>query len=217
MRPLSNFLVQTRKIVLSRRFLISYSVLLIVMALGYGLSKQHSHERFISISTLGANMSTGEYYQADNSSIVPGHTVSWYLNVYNHAGESEYIAVRVKLLNSTERGPNDTSQTPSPTDHIYEFTQLVKANSSWTIPFDWTISKISFDVDSNRIAINNIVIGATTIEGLDVRGPQQHGFKMIFELWVYDSRIGKFVYQWPFGNDNSSRNAWNQIWFSVKT
>src|SRR5690242_5880360 len=108
MRPLSNFITETRRIVLSRRFLICYSVLLVVMALGYGLLKQQSHERFIGISTLGANMSTGNYYPTANSTaIIPGQRLNWYLNVYNHAGESEFLAVRVKLLNSTELGPND--------------------------------------------------------------------------------------------------------------
>jgi hypothetical protein len=218
MRRLSNLLTETRNIALSRRFLISYSVLLIVMALGYGLSKQQTYERFISISTLGANMSAGDYYPTVNSSaILPGQKVSWHLDVYNHAGESEYLAVRVKLLNSTEPGPNDTSQSPSPTDHVYEFTQLVKANSTWTIPFDLIISNVTADVSSNRTTINDIIIGASKIDGLNVRSPQQHGFRMIFELWIYDRQTGKFVYQWPFGDDNSSRNAWNQIWFNVKT
>jgi hypothetical protein len=224
MRPLSNFLTKTKRIVLSRRFLICYSVLLVVMALCYGLSKQQSFERFISISTLGANMSTGNYYPAGNSTaILPGQKVSWYIDVYNHAGESEFLAVRVKLLNSTDPGPNDTSQTPSPADHIYEFTQLVKANSTWTIPFDWIISNMSVDVSgnrttsSNRVTINDMIIGATKIGGLNVTSPQQNGFRMIFELWVYDRQAEKYVYQLPFGDDNSSsRNAWNQIWFNVK-
>jgi len=49
----------------------------------------------------------------------------------------------------------------------------------------------------------------------DVKATFEYNFRLIFELWVFDQKSGKFVFGWTSGQE--LRCAWNQVWFNATT
>jgi hypothetical protein len=198
-------------------FIMSYVILLITITVGYWLAThERSDERFLSLSTVGKNGTTGNYYPSNNTNIVlPGQKVSWHIYVYNHAESAEYISVRIKLLNSTDPTPDENSSGGARGQDLYEFRRLLARNSSWTIPLDWKISNVSTDLDNRYVTIKGLDVNNHHIWGLNVTSLQGKEFRMIIELWKYDMEDKAFVFQGFPENDNN-RGAWNQIWFNLK-
>ena len=203
---------------MSRTFIISYVTLLITITIGYWITThERPDERFLSLSTLGKNDTTGDYYPSNNTTVVlPGQKISWHIYAYNHAGSAEYVSVRIKLLNSTDATPDENYYSgEARRQHLYEFRQLLARNSTWSIPLNWTISNVSTDLDHGYVIIKGLDINNHHIEGLNVTSLQGKDFRMIIELWKYDMEDKAFVFQGFPENDNN-RGAWNQIWFNLK-
>jgi hypothetical protein len=78
-------LSEIRKIILSKTFIISYVTLFITITIGYWLTThERPDERFLSLSTLGKNGTTGDYYPSNNNNtniVLPGQKVSWHIYV----------------------------------------------------------------------------------------------------------------------------------------
>ena len=208
----SNLVSETKKVLTSKVFLgLFVSLLVISLSVVYVASEPRPRERFLSISTLGSNMMAEDYYPNGKSIIDRGDRVTWYLNVYNRMGDVEYVSVRIKLLNSTDVTPNDSSHIPSPMNTISETKKTLTNNSTWTIPLHWTITEVDKVQDHN--VIKSLEINGVDIDDINVRD-SSGTFRMIVELWRYDTEKGTFSFAWSSGLDN--RSAWNQIWFSVK-
>ncbi|MDQ3868143.1 MAG: hypothetical protein M3250_01135 [Thermoproteota archaeon] len=176
-------------------------------------------ERFLSLSTLGKNDTTSDYFPSTNNNtnlVLTGQKLSWHIYVYNHAEGAEYVSVRIKLLNSTNAAPDADNSGGASGQALYEFRRLLARNSSWTIPLDWMISNVSTeDPDQRYVTIKGLDINDYHIGGLNVTSLQGKDFRMIIELWRYDMQKKAFVFQGFPENDNN-RSAWNQIWFNLK-
>jgi uncharacterized membrane protein len=198
----------------SRIFLINLVILLTLsMSIAYVASVPREHERFLSLSTLGSNMMVGDYYPNNKKDIELLDDIRWYIQVYNNMGSAEYIAVRVKLLNSEQAAPDDNTHTPSPIEHIYEFKHLVAKGETVTIPFEWSITSI-LSIDSSKV-IKGISINGDMVE-VDVRADDGKDFRIVFELWRYNTESKEFEFSWV-DSSNEKRSVWNQIWFNVKS
>jgi len=204
---------QARQVLASRAFLLVFvSLLVISLSIAYVASESRPQERFLSISTLGSNMMAESYYPKGNASINVGDNVNWYLNVYNRMGSVEYVSVRVKLLNSTQTAPDDISHTPSPEKSLFEVRHMLMNNSTWVIPFSWEITQI--DKEQDYLVIKSLNANGTDLDDLNVRSLNGEDFRIIIELWRYDTQSGDFAFEWSSGLDK--RSAWNQLWFNVK-
>jgi hypothetical protein len=187
------------------------------------ITHERPDERFLSLSTLGKNDSkTGYYPSSDNSTtiVLPGQKISWHIHVYNHAGSAEYVSIRIRLLNSTDPLPDENYAGEPRSQYIHEFRRLLAKNSSWNIPLNWTISNISTDPNHRYVTVKGLDINNNHVDGLNVtslqgRGPVDMLFRMIIELWKYNTDDKAFVFQGFPENDNN-RGAWNQIWFNLK-
>ena len=208
----SNIISETRKVLTSKAFLgLFVSLLVISLSIVYVASEPRPKERFLSISTLGSNMMVEDYYPDGKSIIDRGDSVNWYLNVYNRMGDVKYVSVRIKLLNSTHVTPDDSSHIPSPVNTIIETKKTLTNNSTWTIPLHWSITEIDKVQDYN--VIKSLEINGIDIDDINVKD-SSGTFRMIVELWRYDTEKGTFSFAWSSALDD--RSAWNQIWFSVK-
>lgn len=199
---------------LSTSFVLSYIILLITISIGYLLiNHARPEEKFISLNTLGKNGTTSNYYPSNNTiwAPIPGQKVSWNIYVYNHAGDAEYVSVRIKLINSTDATPIENSSGQA----VYEFSHLLATNASWSFPLNWKISDVSMDLDRGYVVIKGLDIDNRHIDGLNVRTQQGKEFRMIIELWRYDTKNKAFVFQ-GFPDSDNERGAWNQIWFNLK-
>jgi len=210
---LAELISQVRQVLASRAFLAIFaSLLAISLSLAYVASELRPQERFLSISTLGSNMMTENYYPGDSSTINVGDNVKWYLNVYNRMGSAEYISLRVKLLNSTQTIPDDTLHVPSPENQIIEMKYMLMNNSTWVIPLTWTVTEVEEQQD--YIVIKSLELNGIHVDQLNVRSLNGRDFRIIVELWRYDLETGNFAFAWSSGLEE--RSAWNQIWFNVK-
>jgi uncharacterized membrane protein len=200
-----------RQVLASRTFLLLFSSLLIIyLSIAYVASEPRPQERFLSISTLGSNMMAGHYYPSNSSLIDTGFDVSWYLNVYNRMGNPEYLSIRVKLINSTQTAPDDNLHLPSPENHIIELRHMLANDSTWVTPLSWTITEI--DKKQDYVVIKGLKINDLEFDDLHIAS-SDGDFRLIFELWRYDTETNDFSFTWSSGLDE--RSTWNQIWFSV--
>lgn len=206
-------LLPLKNVVASRAFLaIFVSLLAISLSITYVASEPRPEMHFFSISTLGKNMMTENYYPRNNATIYVGDNLNWHISVYNNMGEAEYVSVRVKLLNATQSIPDDTLQVPSSEQHIAEFKHMLMNDSTWVTPLRWSIIDTEEHGDYN--VIRSIEINGIKINNLDVRSLDGQDFRMVIELWRYDPEIGSFAFAWNTGLED--RSAWNQIWFDLK-
>ena len=197
----------------SRAFLLLLASLLVIsFTIAYVASDPRPQERFLSISTLGSDMVSSNYYSRGNSTIYVHQHVNWNLDVYNRMGTTEYLSVRVKLLNSTQIMPDDDLHIPSPEKELIEMRYMLPNNATWVVPLDWVIRQIVHE--SEYVVIKSLDINGIEIDDLNIRSVHGKNFRMIIELWRYDKEIEDFGFAWSSGLDN--RSAWNQIWFNLK-
>lgn len=128
-------------------------------------------------------------------------------------GETEYIAIRVKLLNATQQAPDEVRHVPSPAGHIYEERLVLGEGESSVTPLA-IILKDAQVLRDNSAHIRALTINGKGIDGLDVSNFNSNGFRFVLELWRYDVEQEDFVYSWSSGLESES--AWNQIRIALK-
>ncbi|MCI0558019.1 MAG: hypothetical protein MN733_05950 [Nitrososphaera sp.] len=206
------FPTKARKMLTSGLFLLVFgSCFSIFLTLAYASLSATPQDRFLTLSTLGSDMSVGKYYPTDSPFVGEAETMNWNVAVYNHMGEPEYVAFRVKLLNATQFGPDGNLHLPSPSDYIYEERHLVANNATWTAPL--TITLRDLEVTDGNYAIRTIEINGKEITNLNVENKNSNSFRFVIELWRYDVKFQNFVFTWPSGPE--SGNAWNQILIQI--
>ncbi|HJS82102.1 MAG TPA: hypothetical protein VJ742_04625, partial [Nitrososphaera sp.] len=77
----------------------------IMLTLAYASLGNTPQEQFITLSTSGSDMTTRTIYPSSNSFVGEGNALDWNVQLYNHMGQTEFVAVRVKVLNATQFGP----------------------------------------------------------------------------------------------------------------
>jgi hypothetical protein len=184
----------------------------IMLTLAYASLGNTPQEQFITLSTSGSDMTTRTIYPSSNSFVGEGDALDWNVQLYNHMGQTEFVAVRVKVLNATQFGPDEVRHLPSPVNHIYEERMVLGNNATMTLPLHITMADI--ERASGDSAIRSLVINGQTIDKLDISNDNSNGFRFIIELWRYDVKFENFVYSWPSGTESES--TWNQIRIQVR-
>jgi hypothetical protein len=210
---LPKFLFELTSLLYSRRFLLVFMVLFaFLLGITYVLYNPQPMARQLSLSILSANVTTDDYFSNDNSTIDVGNRSHWYAFVHNGVGSPEYVALRIKLLNSSQAIPNDISVGPNPGSTVYEIKQMIENNSTLVVPLEWSITDVA-KPGSNTI-IEGLNINDNDIENLYVASPLGKNFRFIVELWKYDPNTEDFTYVWSDGQNK--RGVWSQIWFNLK-
>ncbi|MGI0035627.1 MAG: hypothetical protein ACRD98_07155 [Nitrososphaera sp.] len=209
----SPFSTRARKMLTSGLFLLVFgSCFSILLTLAYASLGAIPQDNFLTLSTLGSDMSAANYYPGEGTFVTKGDTLNWNSRVYNHMGEPEYVEIRLKLLNDTQFGPDDKLRLPSPSDRIYEERHMVADEATLTMPIAIMIKDVA-TADGSTV-IRTVVVNGKEVTNLNVANEQGGDFRFIVELWRYDVRVENFVFAWPSGPDTGS--AWNQIRIQVK-
>jgi uncharacterized membrane protein len=200
----------------SRDLRLTLSVLIIstivVSTLALAIVSPRPVQPFFSLYTLGERGNAEHYYPNDDPNLLPREILRWYVVVYNHMGNVQYVAVRVKLLNSTMSLPDDSENEPSPEPVLLEFKQLLMSNETWIMPFTWQIDGIA--AEGNVMVLYGLTVNNQSIVvDPSVSARNGHNFRIILELWTYKEEAGAFSYAWSTGQKQDS--VWNQIWFNV--
>jgi hypothetical protein len=213
MQSPNRFSTKARKMLTSGLFLLVFgSCFSIMLTMAYASLGPTVQEKYITLSTVGSDMTTRSIYPSSDSFVSRNATLDWNVQLYNHMSETEYLAIRVKLLNATQFGPDEARHLPSPISHIYEQRLILGDNSTATLPLVINLKEVM--ISGADSTINAISINGKEISKLNVSNEKSSTFKFVIELWRYDVKFENFVYTWPSGPESES--AWNQIRIQVK-
>ncbi|HJS83356.1 MAG TPA: hypothetical protein VJ742_11030 [Nitrososphaera sp.] len=205
---------RAKKILTSGFFLLVFgSFLSIMLTVAYASVGSKPQEQYIMLSTVGSDMTTKSIYPTSGPLVSEGDTLDWNVQLYNHMGESEYVEIRLKLLNSTQQGPDNVLHLPSPAAHIYEERIALASNETAVIPISIKIADAEL-ARGDDTAIRSLTVNGAEITGLNVTNVKSNNFRFIIELWRHDVETESFVFTWPSGLERES--AWNQIRIQVK-
>jgi len=193
------------------------TLLILFEIVAYTSTIPRPQEPFFQLYTLGATGMAGIYYPNNSSFIQPGEVVDWNLGVVNDMGSLQYVSLRVKLGNQTINPPNDTLATSSPSPLIAVFNEFIPNNGTWQMSFVWQIVNYTTSPDGH-IAVHTIAISNSTYA---IQNPptcqsiNSCEFRIIFELWVWDTNVADFQFGWTAGGE--PRIAWLQLWFQLSS
>jgi uncharacterized membrane protein len=197
------------------RYLLAFAVVATIVTSGvaYGVLNPPPSEQFYAMYILGSNGLAEHYYPNDNPNLTVGQPVNWTIGVYNHMGSLEYVVVRVKLLNSTLRSPEELNGTPSSVAPVAEFMRILVNNETWTMPFVWKLLGVSSS--AGRLLITGISINQVAFRGDLVEAVSGINYRLVFELWFYDMTANGLVFSWHA--QSAQHSVWTQIWFNATT
>jgi len=167
-------------------------------------------EPFFTLAILGEDGKISNYFPSEEHRVDNETNMSWKIYLYNHMGETKYISVQIKLLNSTMISPNSTSVLACPYLTLYEFRRILLHNETSLLPLNWSLLQFDFTNVSSTIStlkINGeIIYTNTTVVNGD-------NFRIVLELWMYDRNVNKFIFGWKTSHE--SYGPWNQVWFNL--
>jgi len=195
------------------RYLLAFAAVttLFTSCVAYAMLNPPRSEGFYAIWILGSNGLAEHYYPDDNPDLKLGEELNWTIGVQNHMGSPQFVLMRVRLLNSTLLSSAELAEKPSDVQPLLEFTRILLANETWSIPFEWTILDL---VESEsgllitRISVNQVIFSgelATAISGIN--------YRFVFELWFYDQTTGEVTFSHRI--DDLEYSFWVQIWFNA--
>lgn len=195
----------------NRRTLVAVFVMLFVVCevIAYVTTTPRPTEQFLSAYVLGSNHQAGSYYPGDDPDISIGETVTWYLGVTDNMGTVQLVSLRVKISNETGQPPGDQQQSPAPV--VTEFPRFIQNNDTWEVPFAWSISNATLTDGSTRI--HTMQINNETYQISDWSAANGYNFRLIIEVWTYQSDSNSFGYGWS--TNGGRQAAWLQVWFNM--
>lgn len=197
----------------NKRTITAVFVLLLVACevVAYVVITPRPAEQFFQLYVLGADHAAAEYYPNNDSDTRIGAPITWYLGVTNNMGDVQLISIRVKLSNMTIESPNDQRALESSAPVLTDYYRFLQDNETWEIPFIWTITNATLSNGSVRIL--GLEIDNETYQISDWAAVNGYDFRLIFELWVWQTDSNAFQFGWQANGSNHT--AWLQVWFNM--
>ena len=195
-----------------RNLIVVFITLLVVFEMiAYVATTPRPSQQFFQLYVLGSKRMAADYYPNNKPDISRGETVTWYLGATNSMGNVQLVEVRVKLGNPTINPPDDQLALPSPAPLVTEFKRFTQDNETWEFPFVWSVTNVRFA--NNSAQILEFEINGETFQVVDCSARSGYNFRLIFELWTWNTDTGAFQFGWVTGGEH--RVAWLQIWFNA--
>jgi hypothetical protein len=197
----------------NRRTLIAVFVTLLIVCemIAYVATTPRPREQFFQLYVLGANHMAADYYPNNDTDIRLGEPVTWYLGVTNNMGTVQLASILVKIGNQTIKPPDDQQALESPAPVVAEFMRFMQDNETWETPLVWSITDAVSVGGSTRILV--LQIDNATYQIQDVSASNGHNFRLILELWTWQTETNAFEFGWTAGGEH--RVAWLQVWFNM--
>ena len=196
---------------MQRALTIFISACLIFSMAAYIAVTPRPKEQFFQLYALGENWTAEHFYPNDDPTIPLDTPVKWFLGITNSMGSVQYVALKVKLGNSTLDPPDESEAKPAPIPTLFEFRKVLSNNETWEFPFTWSIKQTQ--VVGDAIYITRLTINDDTITVSGINGKHGYNYRLIFELWSYDVDEGEFIFGWFASQER--RYAWLQLWFNA--
>jgi hypothetical protein len=141
---------------------------------------------------LGPSMTPTNY----PSKIDIGQNYSFYANLENNLGESGYYILYVRLTNSTDNLPKDSSDVSHQIEPLYEYRFSLQSNHNWQNLMTFSISSGSKTGNESLINVININDLAYRVEKSSTLGSSNDKFAyhLLFDLWRYNFATNSFQY-----------------------
>ena len=198
----------------NRRTLIAVFITLLVVCemVAYVTITPRPREQFFQLYLLGSKHMAADYYPNNDTDIRIGEPVTWYLGVTDNMGSVQLVSIRVKIGNQTIKPPDDQQALKSPAPVVTQYTRFVQDNETWETPFVWSISDAEV-LSDNATRIHALQINGETYQIQDSSASNGHNFRLIFELWTWQTDANAFQFGWTTSDEH--RVAWLQVWFNM--
>jgi len=164
-------------------------------------------EYFFELGLLGKEGKAEDYFPNDNSSVFLGTPMSWKIYVHNHMGGEQDVLIKVRLLNSTMKAPDDRLHEPSPYPSFVELPVSLSIDETVLIPFSFSVLDAVYD---NGTVIKAVIVNGDFID-VDVKDNSTDGFRVVFEIWVYDESMNQYSFGWYSKDEFYSASIY--MWF----
>jgi hypothetical protein len=197
----------------NRRTLIAVFITLLIVCemVAYVATTPRPREQFFQLYILGSNHMAADYYPNNDTDIRIGEPVTWYLGVTDNMGSVQMISIRVKIANQTIKPPDDMQALESPAPVVTEYMRFIQDNETWETPLIWSISDAVSGSNSTRILM--LQVNNETYQIQDWSAIQGHNFRLILELWTWQTDSNTFEFGWTASGEH--RVAWLQVWFNM--
>ena len=163
---------------------------------------------FFELGLLGKEGKAEGYFPDDNSTVFIGTPMSWLIYVHNHMGSEQDVSIRVKILNSTMQAPDDREHESSPELCVLEIPISLSVDETMLVPYSWSILD---GEHQNGTVIKAVIVNSDFID-VNVEDYSDR-FRVVFELWVYDSSINEYVFGWYSKGEFYSASIY--IWYNL--
>jgi uncharacterized membrane protein len=151
-----------------------------------------SNEQFSELYILGSSGNATDY--PFNVSVGSNYLV--YVGVGNHLGGSAYYLVEVKLRNSTEEMPNDTSGVASSLVPLYTYRMFLSDNQVLEKSLNFSFTGLAFS--GNVSSVGGVFINGVSVASNEstVWDDVNNGYfyQLLMELWLFNSTDNSFSF-----------------------
>lgn len=197
----------------NRRALIVVFITLLVLCetVAYVTITPRTRDQFLQLYLLGAKHIASDYYPNDDSNLKLLEPITWYLGVTDNMGSVQLVSIRLKMSNQTIKPPDDQQALESPAPTVADFTKFLQDNQTWELSLVWSISNATVGNGITRIL--TLQINNETYQISDWSARNGYNFRLIFELWTWQTDSNTFEFGWNTNNEH--RIAWLQVWFNM--
>jgi len=182
----------------------SFIVFFIVAVVLISVSWPRYEMRFLELGILGEHKTALDYFPNDDNILSIDTEIKWFVYLHNHLGSAQDVIIRVKLINSTMEAPDDQKNLPSSQVSFIEFPLILDVDETTFLPFSWSILEAA--AYEHSLSLERIMVNDEVVE-VDV-SDSSNSFRMVFELWVYDSSSQQYGFGWESEKGLSSASIY---------
>ena len=182
----------------------AFAAFLIIVIVLLSMFWPRNEMNFIEMGLLGEHKMASGYFPNEDNILSADSEIKWFIYLHNHLETTQKVIVRVKLVNSTMDIPDDQKHLPSSQIFLIELPSSLSIDETTLLPFSWSVLEATSQEDSinlRRIMINDQAIEVNVSDSIN-------SFRLIFELWVYNSSSQEYEFGWESEKGLSSSSIY---------
>lgn len=152
------------------------------------------------------------YVPSSNLTVTTGQTLNWTVAVTNKMNIAEFSMIVVRLGNRTTAPANTTTPAGS-VPELAAMQQFIGKGGSNNFRFSWKVNSTSRS--GGLVFVDLVINGQNTSGQVQVGALSGRDFRLIFELWTFDSSTQSF--QYGYNGQGSQVGTWLQVWFNTSS
>lgn len=152
------------------------------------------------------------YVTNSNLTVTTGQTLNWSIAITNKMNLPEFSMVVVRLGNSTTAPANTTTPAAS-VPELAAMQQFIGNGGTNNFGFSWKVNSTS--MNGGLVFVDLVINGQNTTGQVQVGAQSGRYFRLIFELWTFDSSTQSF--QYGYNGQSSQVGTWLQVWFNTSS